>query len=347
MVFNAVLGIFSRDVGIDLGTANTLVFARGKGIVVREPTVVAQHTGRGEVLAVGSDAKKMIGRTPTDVVAVRPLRRGAIADFDMTVSMLSYCIRRGLRGRGLPGPRVVVAIPPGATAVEKRAVMEATIEAGARATALFEQPLAAALGAGVPFSDPVGTMIVDIGGGTTGVAIIASGSIVTAHCVRVGGDDMDEAIVQHARKAHHLLIGQQTAEEIKTSIGSAHPREDGRSIEVRGQDLASGLPRTVRMTSAGIRESLTESVRAIVGAVKTTLEETPPELATDISDRGILMTGGGSLLRGLARRLTEETGVPAVLTDDPLSNVALGTGRALEAIETLPRALITSERRSG
>jgi rod shape-determining protein MreB len=343
-VFNGLLGRFTRDMGVDLGTANTLVYVRREGIVLREPSVVARRVDGGEVLAVGDEAKKMIGRTPGDIIATRPLRDGVIADFDTTASMLSYFIRRGSRGRSLMRPRVIVGIPSGVTEVEKRAVIDATLQAGAREAYLIEEPMAAAIGAGLPVSEPIGSMVVDIGGGTTEVAVIALGGIVTARSIRIAGDEMDEAIIQYSRKAYNLLIGERTSEDIKIKIGSAYPQKDEQSIEVRGRDLVSGLPRTVRMTSTEIREAMAEPIAAIVEAVKMTLERTPPELAADIVDRGIIMAGGGSLLRGLDRLLSEETGMPVMLTEDPLSSVVLGTGRALEEIETLKKVLITSKK---
>jgi rod shape-determining protein MreB len=344
MIFDGLLGRFTRDMGVDLGTANTLVYVRREGIVLREPSVVARRVDGGEVLAVGDEAKKMIGRTPGDIVATRPLRDGVIADFDTTASMLGYFIRKGLRGRSLMRPRVIVGIPSGVTEVEKRAVIDATLQAGAREAYLIEEPMAAAIGAGLPVSEPVGSMVVDIGGGTTEVAVIALGGIVTARSIRVAGDEMDEAIIQYSRKAYNLLIGERTAEDIKIKIGSAYPQKEEQTIEVRGRDLVSGLPRTVRMTSTEIREAMAEPIAAIVEAVKMTLERTPPELAADIVDRGIIMAGGGSLLRGLDRLLGEETGMPVMLTDDPLSAVVLGTGKALEEIETLKKVLITSKK---
>jgi rod shape-determining protein MreB and related proteins len=286
----------------------------------------------------------MIGRTPGDIVATRPLRDGVIADFDTTVTMLTYFIRNGLRGRTLLRPRVVVGIPSGATEVEKRAVIDATRQAGAREAYLIEQPIAAAIGAGLPVSEPVGSMVVDIGGGTTEVAVIALGGIVTARSLRIAGDEMDQAIIQYARKAYNLLIGERTAEGIKIAVGSAFPQREEQTIEVRGRDLVSGLPRAVRMTSTEIREAIAEPIAGIVEAVKMTLERTPPELAADIVDRGIVMAGGGSLLRGLDRLLAEETGMPVTLTDDPLSSVVLGTGRVLEELETLKKVLIARKK---
>jgi rod shape-determining protein MreB len=345
MIFNGLLSRFTRDMGVDLGTANTLVYVRHEGIVIREPSVVAKRVDGGEVLAVGNEAKKMIGRTPGDIVATRPLRDGVIADFDTTAAMLTYFIRHGQRGRTFFRPRVVVGIPSGVTEVEKRAVIDATLQAGAREAYLIEQPMAAAIGAGLPVSDPIGSMVVDIGGGTTEVAVIALGGIVTARSLRIAGDEMDESIIQYARKAYNLLIGERTAEDIKIAAGSAFPQREEQTIEVRGRDLVSGLPRTVRMTSTEIREAMAEPIAGIVEAVKMTLERTPPELAADIVDRGIVMAGGGSLLRGLDRLLAEETGMPVTITDNPLDAVVLGTGKALEEIETLKKVLITTRRR--
>lgn len=338
------LGYLSRDMGIDLGTANTLVYVRGEGIVLREPSVVAKRSD-GQILAVGDEAKRMIGRTPADIHAMRPLRDGVIADFDTTSTMLGYFIRRGLRGRrSLFKPRVIVGIPSGVTEVEKRAVIDATLQAGAREAYLIEEPMAAAIGAGLPVSEPVGSMVVDIGGGTTEVAVIALGGIVTSRSIRIGGDEMDEAIIHHSRKVYNLLIGERTAEEIKIAIGSAYPLREEPSVDVRGRDLVSGLPRTVRMTGAEIREAMAEPIAAIVDAVKHTLERTPPELAADIVDRGIVLAGGGALLRGIDRLLAEETGMPVTLTDDPLSAVVLGTGRALEEIDVLKKVLVTAKK---
>jgi len=344
MIFNELLSRFTRDLGVDLGTANTLVYVRREGIVLREPSVVAKRVDGGAVLAVGNEAKKMIGRTPGDIVATRPLRDGAIADFDTTVAMLTYFIRNGLRGRGFLRPRVIVGVPSGATEVEKRAVIDATLQAGAREAYLIEQPMAAAIGAGLPVSEPVGSLVVDIGGGTTEVAVIALGGIVTARSLRIAGDEMDGAILQYARKTYDLLIGERTAEDIKIAVGSAFPQPEEQTIEARGRDLVSGLPRTVRMTSTEIREAIAEPIAGIVEAVKMTLERTPPELAADIIDRGIVMAGGGSLLRGLDRLLTEETGMPVTLTDDPLGTVALGIGRAFEELGTLKKVLITRKK---
>jgi len=344
MIFDRLLAGLTKDMGVDLGTANTLVYVRRQGIVLREPSVVAKRLGDGQVLAVGAEAKRMIGRTPGDIVATRPLRDGVIADFDTTAQMLAYFIRKAANGRMWIRPRIVVGIPSGCTEVEKRAVIDATIQAGARDAYLIEEPMAAAIGAGLPVSEPVGSMVVDIGGGTTEVAVIALGGIVTSRSIRIGGDEMDEAIVQYSRRAYNLLIGERSAEEIKIAIGSAFPGREENAVDVRGRDLVSGLPRTVRMTSGEIREAMAEPVQAIVEAVKQTLERTPPELAADIVDRGIILAGGGALLRGMDRLLAEETGMPVSLTEDPLAAVVMGTGKALEEIEVLKKVLITSKR---
>lgn len=343
-MFDFLYSRLSRDMGVDLGTANTLVYVRRVGIVLREPSVVARRADNGQILAVGEEAKRMLGRTPGSIIATRPMRDGVIADFDTTAAMLAHFIRKGLSNRTLLRPRVIVGIPSGVTGVERRAVIDATEQAGAREAFLIESPMAAAIGAGLPISEPIGSTVVDIGGGTTEVAVIALGGIVTERSIRVGGDEMDEAIIQHCRRAYNLLIGERTAEDIKISIGSAFPMKEEQTIDVRGRDLVSGLPRTVRMTSSEAREALAEPVAQILEAIKLTLERTPPELAADIVDRGIVMVGGGSLLRGIDRLVAEETGMPVTLADDPLSAVALGTGRALEEIETLNRVLITSRK---
>ncbi|HLJ59754.1 MAG TPA: rod shape-determining protein [bacterium] len=340
-----VLGRLTRELGIDLGTANTLVYLGGEGIVVQEPSVIAHRTDRKGVLAVGDEAKRMIGRTPAEIVATRPLRHGVIADFDITASMLSYFIRRGLTGRPSRRPRVIVGIPYGVTEVEKRAVLDATFQAGAREAYLIEQPLAATIGAGLPVSEPVGSMVVDIGGGTTEVAVIALGGIVTGCSIRVAGDELDEAIIQYVRRAYNLLIGERTAEEIKIAIGSAYPTHEEQTFKAGGRDLVSGLPRTLLLTSGEIREAITQPVQTILETVRTTLERTPPELAADIIGRGVLLTGGGSLLRDLATLLADHLEVPVRPTDDPLCDVVTGTGRALEQMETLRRVLLTGKQR--
>ena len=340
-MLNALVGRFSAEMGVDLGTANTLVYVQREGIVVREPSVIAK-TSDGQILAVGDEAKRMIGRTPAHITATRPLRGGVIADFDTTASMLSYFIRKATPHRSLLRPRVIVGIPSEATVVEKRAVIDATLQAGAREAYLIEEPIAAALGVALPISEPVASTVVDIGGGRTEVAVIALGGIVTSRSIRVAGDEMDEAIIHYARRVYNLLIGERTAEEIKIAIGSASPHnQEEPPMGVRGRDLVSGLPRTVRMTAAEIREAMAEPVQAIIDTVKQTLEQCPPELAADIVDRGIVLVGGGALLRGMDRLLAEETGMPVRLSDDPLSAVALGTGLVLEEMGTIRKVLIT------
>ncbi len=335
------LGIFSKDMGIDLGTANSLVYVKGKGIVLREPSVVAIQRDNGHVLAVGEDAKQMIGRTPGNIIAIRPMKDGVIADFDVTQSMIKYFINKSLRGRTfLVRPRVVVSVPSGVTAVEERAVREAAIQAGAREAYLIEEPMAASIGAGLPVHEPTGNMIVDIGGGTTEVAVISLGGIVTSRSVRKAGDAMDESIILHVKKTYNLMIGERTAEEIKIEIGTAYPLDVVETYEVRGRDLVSGLPKTVEITSEEIYKALSDPVDSILDAIKSTLEQTPPELSADIMDRGIVMAGGGSLLRGLDRLVSEQTGMPVHLADDPLLAVAYGTGRVLENIHILRKVII-------
>lgn len=339
------IGLFSKDMGIDLGTANSLVYVKGKGIVIREPSVVAIQKDTGQVLAVGEEAKRMIGRTPGNIVAIRPLRDGVIADFDVTQSMIKYFISKALRGRTfLVRPRVVVGVPSGVTAVEERAVREAALQAGAREAYLIEEPMAAAIGAGLPVHEPTGNMIVDIGGGTTEVAVISLGGIVTSRSIRIASDEMDEAIINHVKRAYNLMIGERTAEQIKIQIGTAYPTDTLETDEVRGRDLVSGLPKTVQITSAEIYKALLEPVTSIIDAIKATLEYTPPELAADIMDRGIVMAGGGSLLRGLDRLVSEETGMPVHLADEPLLAVAYGAGRVLENIDVLRKVLIRPKR---
>jgi len=335
------LGIFSKDMGIDLGTANSLVYVKGKGIVLREPSVVAIQRDNGHVLAVGEDAKQMIGRTPGNIIAIRPMKDGVIADFDVTQSMIKYFINKSLCGRTfLVRPRVVVSVPSGVTAVEERAVREAAIQAGAREAYLIEEPMAASIGAGLPVHEPTGNMIVDIGGGTTEVAVISLGGIVTSRSVRKAGDAMDESIILHVKKTYNLMIGERTAEEIKIEIGTAYPLDVVETYEVRGRDLVSGLPKTVEITSEEIYKALSDPVDSILDAIKSTLEQTPPELSADIMDRGIVMAGGGSLLRGLDRLVSEQTGMPVHLADDPLLAVAYGTGRVLENIHILRKVII-------
>ncbi|AEF93592.1 cell shape determining protein, MreB/Mrl family [Desulfotomaculum nigrificans CO-1-SRB] len=335
------LGMFSKDMGIDLGTANSLVYLKGKGIVLREPSVVAIQRETGQVLAVGEDAKQMIGRTPGNIVAIRPMKDGVIADFDVTQSMIKYFINKALRQRSfIVKPRVVVSVPSGVTAVEERAVREAALQAGAREAYLIEEPMAAAIGAGLPVHEPTGNMIVDIGGGTTEVAVISLGGIVTSRSIRIAGDEMDDAIIQHVKRTYNLMIGERTAEQIKIDIGTAYPMETEEIEEIRGRDLVTGLPKTLQITSTEIYKALSEPVAAILEAIKVTLEKTPPELAADIMDRGIVMAGGGSLLRGLDRLVSEQTGMPVHLADEPLLAVAYGSGRVLENIDVLRRVLI-------
>lgn len=327
---------FARDMGIDLGTANTLVYVKGKGIVLREPSVVAMRRDNNEVLEVGEAAKKMIGRTPGHIVAVRPLRDGVIADFEVTQKMLKSFMRRAMKNGYLFRPRVVVCVPAGVTEVEKRAVKDATLSAGAREAYTIEEPMAAAIGAGLPVTEPIGNMIVDIGGGTTEVAIISLGGIVTHQSIRVAGDEMDDSIVIYVKKNYNLLIGERTAEEVKITIGSAYPLAD-ETMEIRGRDLVTGLPKTLALSSVEVRNALAEPVRAIVDAVKATLERTPPELAADVMDKGIVMTGGGSMLRGLDKLIGEETGMPVIIADDPLTCVVQGAGKTFDHLDLLKR----------
>lgn len=334
---------FSRDMGIDLGTANTLVHVKGKGIVLREPSVVAIQRDSGSVLAVGEEAKQMIGRTPGNIMAIRPMKDGVIADFDVTQSMLKYFIAKSMVTRSFVRPRVVVAVPSGVTEVEKRAVIDATLQAGAREAYLIEEPMAAAIGAGLPVHEPTGNMVVDIGGGTTEVAVISLGGIVTSRSIRVGGDEMDESIVQYIKRTYNLMIGERTAEEIKIAIGSAISISDVQ-MDIRGRDLVTGLPKTLNISASEVQKALSEPVFSIIEAVKVTLEKTPPELAADIMDRGIVMTGGGSLLRGLDKLLSQETGMPVHIAEEPLSCVALGTGKALESLDVLKRILVSPKK---
>lgn len=327
---------FSKDLGIDLGTANTLVFVRSKGITVREPSVVAIEVGKNNVLAVGDKAKEMIGRTPSNIVAIRPLKDGVISDFNVTQKMLKYFISRALGSESpFARPRVVISVPSGVTPVEERAVKEAAMAAGAKDPIIMEEPMAAAIGAGLPVSEPTGNMIVDIGGGTTEVAVISLGGIVTSRSIRVAGDEMDEAIVAHIKRTYNLMIGYRTAEEIKENIGAAYQTPKMVTSQVRGRDLLTGLPTTIEITAEEIQEALQEPVMAIVEAVKSCLEKTPPELAGDIMDRGIMMAGGGSLLRNLDRLIADQTGISVHLAEDPLSCVALGTGAVIENTEIL------------
>jgi len=327
---------------VDLGTANTLVYVRGRGIVLDEPSVVAVDVRDGRALAVGLEAKRMIGRTPSHIEAIRPLKDGVIANFEICEKMLRYFIHR-VHQRRWAKPRMVICVPSGITGVEQRAVQEAAEYAGARKPAyIIEEPMAAAIGAGLPVQEPTGSMIVDVGGGTTEVAVLSLGGIVTSSSVRVGGDELDEAIIQWVKKEHGLALGERTAEEVKMSLGSAWPLEQELAAELRGRDLVSGLPKTVVTSTEEIREALEEPVQAIVDAVKVTLDTTPPELAADVMERGIVLTGGGALLLGMRERLEAETGMPVVMADDPLLSVAVGSGRSLEAFEALRGVLFSA-----
>ena len=335
----------SQDMGIDLGTANTLVHVKGKGIVIREPSVVAVQKDTNEVLAIGAEAKRMIGRTPGNIVAIRPLKDGVIADFDITQAMLKFFIKKAIGNKTFVRPRVVVGVPSGVTAVERRAVLDATIQAGAREAYLIEEPMAAAIGAGLPVQEATGNMVVDIGGGTSEVAVISLGGIVVSRSVRIGGDKMDEAIVQYIKKRYNLLIGERTAEEIKITIGTAMKIENPDTMEIRGRDLVTGLPKTLTIDANQIQEALSEPVAGIIDAVRGTLERTPPELSSDIMDRGIVMTGGASLLRNLDRMLSKETGMPVYVSDSALSCVALGTGIAVEHVDIYKKGFMAASNR--
>src|SRR5436853_429630 len=338
MVLNSFWGMFSNDLAIDLGTANTLIYVKGQGIVCNEPSVVAvQKEARGgrKVLAVGAEAKKMLGRTPGNIVAIRPLKDGVIADFEITEAMLRYFIQKIHNRKTLVRPRIIICVPFGITEVEKRAVRESAESAGAREVYLVEEPMAAAIGAGLPITEPTGHMVVDIGGGTSDVAVISLAGIVCAKSVRVGGDKMDEAIIQHIKRRYNLLIGERTAELIKITVGNAYPSDEVLTMDIKGRDLVAGVPRTLTVSSDEVRDALAEPVNAIVEAVKGTLERTPPELAGDVADRGIVLAGGGALLKGFDALLREETGLPVFLAEDPLSSVVIGAGKALEELNIL------------
>ena len=339
------LTFLGRDMAVDLGTANTLVYVRGRGIVLNEPSVVALNTNNGQIVAVGVEAKRMIGRTPGNIVAVRPLKDGVIADFDVTERMLRYFIQKVHRRTHLAKPRLVVAVPSGITGVEQSAVKEAGHQAGARRVYIIEEPMAAAIGAGLPIHEPTGNMVVDIGGGTTEVAVISLGGIVTSQSIRVGGDELDQANITFGKKEYSLMLGERTAEEIKMAIGSAFPAEDEPHAEIRGRDLVSGLPKTVVISAAEVRKAIEEPVNLVVDAVKNTLDKCPPELAGDVMDRGIALTGGGALLRGLESRIREETGMPVQVADNPLESVVLGTGKCVEDFETPRQVLVPDTRR--
>jgi rod shape-determining protein MreB and related proteins len=333
-----------RDMAVDLGTANTLVYVRNRGVLLNEPSVVAINTKTGAILAVGAEAKRMIGRTPGHIVAIRPLKDGVIADFDVTEKMLRYFIQAVHRRRVLAKPRIVVCVPSGITGVEQRAVEEASIQAGARSAYIIEEPMAAAIGCGLPVHEPAGNMVVDVGGGTTEVAVISLGGIVTSQSIRIGGDELDDAIISYIKKEYSLMLGERTSEEIKMAIGSAFPLADEPHAEIRGRDLVSGLPKTIIVSAEEVRKAIEEPVNAIIDAVKNTLDRTPPELASDIMDKGIVLTGGGSLLKGLDERLKHETGMPIHVGEDALSSVVFGAGKCLEEFEALKKVLISSSR---
>lgn len=343
-MLDVLLGMMSHDLAIDLGTANTLVYVKGKGIVLSEPSVVAVRTdkrGKNGVLAVGAEAKRMLGRTPGNIVAIRPMKDGVIADFEVTEAMLRHFIRKAHSRTSLIRPRIVICVPSGITQVEKRAVRESAESAGARKVFLIEEPMAAAIGAGLPITDPTCNMVVDIGGGTTEVAVISLAGIVYSRSIRVGGDKMDDAIVQYIKRKYNLLIGERTAEIIKTTIGNAYPEpENIETIEVKGRDLVSGIPKILAIDSEEVRVAIAEQIESIVETVKTALEQTPPELAADIVDTGIVMTGGGALLKNLGKLLQEETSLPIKVTEDPLSTVVLGSGKTLEEISLLSAVTI-------
>jgi len=336
-MLSRVIGLFSADMGIDLGTANTLVYVKGRGIVLNEPSVVALTTqsGKRQVLAVGEEAKMMLGRTPGNIQAIRPLRDGVIADFEVAEAMIKHFISKVHNRRSFAHPQIVVCVPSGSTAVERRAIQESAESAGARKVWLIEEPMAAAIGVGLPVQDPAGNMIIDIGGGTTEVALISLSGIVFSRSVRVAGDELDEAIVQYMKRAYNLMVGERTAEEIKIKIGSAYPTEKETSVEVKGRDLVAGLPKTLMITSQEVREALLEPISTIVDSVRITLERCPPELSADLVDRGLVLAGGGALLRGFDKLLSEETGLPVHVAEDPLSAVAEGTGKCLNELKFL------------
>ncbi|MFZ5863559.1 MAG: rod shape-determining protein [Nitrospirota bacterium] len=342
-ITNTVLGWFSNDLAIDLGTANTLVYVKGKGIVINEPSVVAIEKKSGQVLAVGAEAKKMLGRTPGNIVAVRPMKDGVIADFEIAEKMLKHFITRAHNRNTFVRPRIIICVPSKITQVEQRAVKDSAELAGAREVYLIEEPIAAAIGAGLPIAEPSGNMVVDIGGGTTDVAVISLAGIVYSESVKVAGDKMDDFILSYVKRKYNLLIGDHMAEQIKFEIGSAYPQDDRRTFMIKGRDLISGIPRTLVIDDAEIREALAEPIGAIVNAIKVALENTPPELAGDIIDRGIVLTGGGSLLRGMDVRLREETNLPIITVDNPLTTVVLGTGKALDQIDLLQRVSILAQ----
>jgi rod shape-determining protein MreB len=338
--FEYLRGVMSNDIGIDLGTASTLVYVKGEGIVLCEPSVVAVERGTSNVLAVGDEAKRMLGRTPGNIIAIRPMKDGVITDFEVTEAMLRHFINKVRRRRFQVRPRIVIAIPSGITEVEKRAVKESAERAGAKQVFLIEEPIAAAIGVGLPIQEPIGNMIIDIGGGTTEIAVISLAGTVFSKSIRIGGDEMDEAVIEYLKKTYNLMVGERSAEEIKIKIGSAYPLEEEMTLEVKGRDLVAGLPKTITVTSEEIREALQEPLRAILEATKISLERTPPELAADLIDHGIVMAGGGSLLKGLDKLIAEETGLPVHVADDPLTAVASGTGKVLNEIKYLKKVTV-------
>ena len=340
MKLRSLFGVFANDLAIDLGTANTLVYARGRGIVVNEPSIVAINKLTNKVEAVGHEAKDMLGRTPASIVAIKPMKDGVIADFDVTEEMLKYFIKKALNRNHLLSPRIVISIPSEVTQVEKRAVRESALRAKASEVYLVEQAMVAAIGAGLPVTEPSGNMIVDIGGGTTDIAVISLSGIVYSRSVRVAGNEMDEAIIQYIKRKHNLLIGERTAEQIKMKIGSAAPMEERLSLEVKGRNLIEGIPKTVTITDEEVREALSDSISTIINAVRVALERTPPELSADIAEKGIVLTGGGALLKSLDVRIKEETNLPVFLAQDPLTSVVLGTGKMLADMELLARVCI-------
>lgn len=339
------MGLFTKEIGIDLGTANTLVYLKGKGIILREPSVVAVNNHTKQVLAVGLDAKQMIGRTPGNITAIRPLKDGVIADFETTQGMLKYFIKKATGNNPLTRPRVVICVPSGVTEVEKRAVVDSAMSAGAKEAYLIEEPMASAIGAGLPVAEPSGSMVVDIGGGTSEVAVISLGGIVVSRSLRVAGDEFDDAIIHYIKKEYNLMIGERTAEDIKLKIGSAYKPDQEESYKVSGRDLVTGLPKELAISSDEIRESLREPIFSVVDSIKLTLEKTPPELASDIMERGIMLAGGGALLKGFDRLISEETGIPVFIAEQPIDCVVLGTGKVLEELDTLSNVLLSSRRK--
>jgi len=340
---NHILGLFSNDMGIDLGTATTLVYAKGQGIVLCEPSVVAIQKGTHNVLAVGEEAKRMLGRTPGNIIAIRPMKDGVIADFEITEDMLRYFIKKVHNRKVFVRPRMVIAIPSGITEVEKRAVKDSAEHAGAREVYLVEEPIAAAIGVGLPIQEPSGNMIIDIGGGTTEIAVISLAGIVFSRSIRIGGDELDDAIIEHLKKTYNLMIGERTAEDIKIKIGSAYPLEEELTMEVRGRDLVAGLPKTITISSEEIREAVAGPISAILEATRMTLERTPPELSADLIERGIILAGGGALLRGMDKLISEETGLPVHVAEDPMTAVAIGTGKVLSEIKYLKKVTVRSK----